>query len=79
MQTKIKKWGDSLAIRIPSKLIRDMGLAEDTDVEISLDADKIVIKPIRKYTLDDLLEQVTDDNIHDEIDFGKPVSKEIKK
>ena len=31
----------------------------------------------RKYKLEELLEGVNEDNIHGEIDWGKPVGKEI--
>lgn len=30
-----------------------------------------------KYSLDDLLNEITDENKHDEIDFGKPQGKEF--
>jgi antitoxin component of MazEF toxin-antitoxin module len=36
---------------------------------------KRVEKP--KYTLDELLAQITEDNIHPEFDMGKPVGKEV--
>lgn len=77
METQIKKWGNSLAVRIPAELAKDAGLSEDANVEMNVESGRIVIKPIPKYTLEELLAQVTDDNIHGEIDFGKPVGKEI--
>lgn len=77
MNTKIKKWGNSLALRIPSELAKDIGLSEETDVKIRVDNGNIIITPISEITLEELLMQVTDDNIHNEVDFGKPTGKEI--
>lgn len=37
----------------------------------------IYINKTRRYTLEELLEQVTPENRHDEIDFGPPVGNEI--
>ena len=58
MNTKIKKWGNSLAIRIPPELAKDIGLSEETDVNIRVDKRHIIITPIVKITLEELLAQV---------------------
>ena len=76
--TFIRKWGNSLAIRLPQALLDQLNLQADGEVEISLEEGRIILSPARKakYTLDALLEQVNPANLHDEIDFGKPVGKE---
>jgi antitoxin MazE len=79
MQTKIKKWGNSLALRIPKSFAINANLRQDELVDISIDKEKIIITPVgeKKYSLDDLLAGVSEDNLHDEINTGAPVGKEI--
>ncbi len=31
---RISQWGDSLAIRLPKKLVEDLGIRENDDVEV---------------------------------------------
>ncbi len=79
MQTKIKKWGNSLALRIPKSFALEANLRQNELVDISIDKEKIIITPIGKkeYSLDELLEGVSEDNLHGEFDTGVPVGKEI--
>ena len=79
MQTKIKKWGNSLALRIPKSFALNAHLRQDELVDISIDKERIIITPIRQkeYLLDELLAGVSEDNLHGEIDTGVPVGKEI--
>ncbi len=74
MEAKIQKWGNSLGIRIPINIIRDLALENGSTVEIEEIEDQIVIKP--KKNLEDLLSCITADNIHHEIDFGKSEGNE---
>jgi len=79
MQTKIKKWGNSLALRIPKSFALNANLKQDELVDISIDKERIIITPIseKEYSLDELLAGVTEDNLHGEFDSGDPVGKEI--
>jgi antitoxin MazE len=79
MLTHVQKWGNSLALRIPQSVAREIGLSEDSAVEVSLVDGKLVIVPVvkRKITLERLLAQVTDENIHAEIDTGSAVGREL--
>lgn len=79
MQTKIKKWGNSLALRIPKSFALHANLRQDELVDITIDKEKIIITPIgeKEYSLDELLECVSEDNLHVEFDTGVPVGKEI--
>ena len=79
MQTKIKKWGNSLALRIPKSFALNANLRQDKLVDISIDKEKIIITPIgeKEYSLDELLECVSEDNLHGEFDTGVPAGKEI--
>jgi len=76
--THIKKWGNSLAVRFPQSLLAQLNLKEDCEVEIRIDEGRLILSPVKKpkYTLDELLAQVTPESLHDEIDFGAPLGKE---
>ena len=79
MQTKIKKWGNSLALRIPKSFALNANLRQDELVDISIDKERIIITPIgeKEYSLDELLAGVSEDNLHSEFDTGVPVGREI--
>ena len=79
MQTKVQRWGNSLAVRIPKSFALQSKLAPETPVEINIEGDAIILRPMqnKEYSLDELLEGVTRENRHEEISFGKPVGKEV--
>ena len=79
MQTRIKKWGNSLALRIPKLFALDANLKLNKMVDISIDKHSIIITPIdeKEYSLKKLLEGVTKNNLHGEFDTRAPVGKEI--
>lgn len=78
MVTTISKWGNSLAVRIPQQFAKDIDLAEGTEIEFSIVDGALVIKPQqhKRYSLTELVEQITPDNLHDEIDDGDAVGNE---
>ena len=72
MITRVQKWGNSLALRIPKSFADEVGLQTDSSVEVSLADGKLVIAPVAKskLTLKQLLSQVTDENRHHEVETG---------
>jgi len=79
MVIKILKWGNSLGLRIPKSFAREAGVEEGSDVDISLDGDRIVIRPSRpvRYEISDLASEIREDNIHEEITTGDDVGREV--
>jgi len=79
MQTQIKKWGNSLALRIPKLFAIDANLKLNKVVDISIDKGSIIVRPIseKEYSLEKLLEGISKNNLHEEFDTGTPVGKEI--
>lgn len=75
MHANITKWGNSLGLRIPRALAYKAGIHEGTPVEISLKGDQIIIS--KSYSLESLLEQVTEENIHKEIESGPNYGEEV--
>ena len=78
METKVSRWGNSLAVRIPIGIARSAKLKEGSDLEISEADGCIILRPLKKtgYDLDALLSQITEKNIHEEIESGGPVGRE---
>lgn len=79
MQTKIQKWGNSLAVRIPKAFLKEARVACGTSVDLTVDDGKIVIDPHvePEYRLEDLLKGVTKRNVHAEVDTGEAVGREM--
>ena len=79
MRSKVQLWGNSLALRIPKYIANQIKIINGSDVDVSLEEEKIIIKPIKdnQELLDDLLSKINHDNIHKEADFGEPVGGEI--
>jgi antitoxin MazE len=77
MQTRIQKWGNSLALRIPRAFAAETHLEQDTLVEITLQDGRIVVAPVAaSFTLEQLLAQVTPENVHTEQEIGVSVGNE---
>jgi antitoxin MazE len=78
MKTQVQKWGNSLAVRIPKAFANDLGLDQDSTIELALEDGYLVLKPttLPKYELSSLLSRVTENNRHSECDFGGPTGSE---
>jgi len=72
MKTRLQKWGNSLAIRIPQPFAKETNLAENSAVDVSLRNGELVIAPVKEpeLVLEDLLARITKANRHDEVDTG---------
>ena len=79
METRVKKWGNSLALRIPKPLAVEVGLEDSSPIEISLMDGRLVITPVvePELSLATLLAQVTEENLHGEVDSGPAVGGEV--
>ncbi|GAB4239383.1 MAG: AbrB/MazE/SpoVT family DNA-binding domain-containing protein [Stanieria sp.] len=73
MPLKIAKWGNSLGIRIPKHLLEQIKLQEGDEIEISATEDRLIVTPVKriKYSLEELLEGMGEENLHPEIDWGE--------
>ena len=66
-------------MRIPKAFAVESNVTGGSTVDVSMENGKIVVTPIieREYTLEELVDGITDDNRHDEIDWGRPVGNEV--
>lgn len=62
MQTAIKKWGNSLAIRIPNHILKALALKEESVLDIALQNNKIILE--KKQDLQSLCQEITQDNLN---------------
>lgn len=78
MKARVQKWGNSLALRIPRPFALEVGLAENSEVELTLVDGKLVVQPVGRVRFDlaELLAKVTPKNRHAEVEVGGPVGKE---
>lgn len=79
MKIQIRKWGNSLALRIPKSFAQETNIDQGTVVDLALEEGEIIIRPVvePRYSLDELLAQVTKVNIHSEVDTGPAQGKEV--
>ena len=66
-------------MRIPKSFALNANLRQNKLVDLSIDKERIIFTPIdeKEYSLDELLESVSENNLHGELDTGAPVGKEI--
>ena len=81
MLTKIQKWGNSQGLRLTKNVMEDAGLGVGDEVEIEVRDGVIVVAPAmkirRRYRLEDLVAQIPKNHHASEVDWGKPVGKEV--
>lgn len=78
MKANIQKWGNSLALRIPLAVARQIHVQEGDAVELSVAAGGLTIQPVVEHpTLDELLAGVTPENLHGATDWGFDLGREV--
>ena len=78
MDAQVKKWGNSLALRIPQTLARQMDIGPDSRVRLTLRGDNLLISPLRRprVRLEELLAGVKAHNQHGETAAGRALGEE---
>ncbi|MCY7320343.1 MAG: AbrB/MazE/SpoVT family DNA-binding domain-containing protein [Phormidesmis sp. CAN_BIN36] len=78
MVATVARWGNSLAIRLPQHLVKEIQLTEGVEVDLVVIDGNLVIKPrLRKrYSLEDLISAITPENLHTEVESGIVVGNE---
>ena len=78
METVIRKWGNSPAVRLSASAMNIASFGLEQRVTIKASKGRIVIEPADKldFKLEDLVAGITRTNVHDEVDFGAPAGKE---
>jgi antitoxin MazE len=78
MRSRVQKWGNSLAVRLPKSFAIEAGIDEDSSVDISFENGKIVVAAaaVDVPSLEELVAKITRSNRHGEWDTGRAVGKE---
>lgn len=77
-KTRVQRWGNSLAVRIPKAFAAEVGLADGTPVEIKVSRGALVVEPSNTApSLVELLSGISKANLHGESDTGRPVGNEV--
>jgi antitoxin MazE len=72
MTTTVQKWGNSLAIRIPSAIAERIAIHQGSEIEFNVGNRSVTLVPKKKKpTLEELISRCTPENRHEEIDFGR--------
>jgi antitoxin MazE len=77
MRTRARKWGNSLALRLPKVVAKSLSIEEGTELELEEREDGILLRPVRsRYELGKLLKEIRKENLPEPQDFGTPEGKE---
>jgi antitoxin MazE len=82
MKTEFLKWGNSLALRVPSAFAKEVGAREGKRAEMTIEDGALVVKVAkprkrRRYDLEQLIGQITEENRHPETGWGPPAGNEV--
>ncbi len=78
MKSTVKRWGNSLAVRLPKDLAQTLELDEGSDITLEIVQDGLLVKSSKpqRPDLEALLRGVTRETIHDQTDWGEVAGKE---
>lgn len=77
MRAQIRKWGNSLGLRLPKSIAMQAGIEDETVVEIEIFNNTIKItKIVEDLTLDRMLDEITVENLHSEIETNNSTGEE---
>ena len=77
MILQVKKWGNSLAVRLPKDISKALSVQNNSFLELELVKNGLLLKPKKSSELDKLISQINPQNLHAEIKTGKSVGNEI--
>ena len=78
MQMTLEPWNGGLGLRIPDSLVTAARLRPESIVDIDVQDGRLVVTSLKSTSsrLNDLLAQVTDENLHEEVATGPAVGRE---
>ncbi len=78
MHIQISKWGNSLGLRLPRALADQIGVREGARVRVTADGGRLIIEASKPaYRLEDLLVNMTPKTMHETLDWGPDLGREI--
>ena len=76
-KTQLAKWGTSIGVRIPKPILEAAQLHEGDSVALEVDRGTILVRlSAARPTLEELVNGISDQNMHGETEWGGPRGKE---
>lgn len=76
MTVPLRKWGNSLALRIPKDIAQTLSIDDHSMMELHIENGTLIIAPKKDDLLEKLVSQIHQDNLHSEIDTGRSMGNE---
>ena len=76
MEAVVRKWGNSLGIRIPSNIAKEASISDGSYVDIEDVDGQIIIRPKNRYNLQEMIKNIKSENKHGEIKNDGPIGNE---
>ena len=76
MTVPLRKWGNSLAIRIPKDIANTLSIGDNSIMELVIVDGALLLKPRKSTRLENLVSKIDSSNIHSEISTGRSVGNE---
>lgn len=83
MKVKVAKWGNSLGVRLPRAVVKQAGLKEGSEVNVTAEGNDLRLRPlisIPRYRLEDLLAEIDrtgPGHVPETVDWGPDRGSEI--
>ena len=76
MRVAIRRWGNSLAMRIPKEIAKELHFDENVSVELISEKGRLIVKPSEQPLIDRLIAEIDKGNVHSQIETGEAVGRE---
>ncbi len=76
MTVALKKWGNSIALRIPKDIANTLHVDDNSFMELDVHDGVLTLRPQKENLLETLVSQIDSENLHKEIDTGECVGNE---
>jgi len=77
MTVSVKKWGNSLALRIPKDIAKTLHIENNSILEMVVKDGALFIKPQNETLLEELVSKIDSDNLHTEIETDGAMGNEM--
>ncbi len=77
MNSKVQTWGNSLGVRIPKYIVEKMNFKPGVSISIELEKNRIIIRPEKEESLEEMVSKINKDNMHENIFDFDPIGKEV--
>jgi antitoxin MazE len=73
MSITLQGWNDGVGLRLPERLLEQLGLKEGSEVSVTVEGHRLVIQSVHRcrYTMAEVLEGFTPNDQPGEVDWGR--------